>query len=219
MDQPVRVKICGITRLEDAVAAALAGADAVGFVFHPESPRYILPEDAAVIARAMPPFVTTVGVFVDSPPDQVKQTLSTAGLDVAQLHGAESVEYCAMFPRVIKAMRVKGPEAVDMLKEYTCVSAFLLDAYHPKAPGGTGESFDWKIAAKAAQTHRIILAGGLTPDNVQKAVAEVRPYAVDVSSGVEKTPGRKDLDKVREFIRRAKGGRATSGGPLTEGFC
>ena len=210
MNQPVRVKICGITRLADAVAAAEAGADAIGFVFHLASPRYIKPEDAGVIARALPPLLTTVGVFVDSPPDQVKQTLATAGLDVAQLHGAESAEYCAMFPRVIKAMRVKGPEVVNMLKEYSCVSAFLLDAYHPDAHGGTGESFDWKIAAKAARTHRIILAGGLTPDNVQKAVEEVRPYAVDVSSGVEKAPGIKDLDKVREFISRAKGGRATS---------
>ncbi len=204
MDQPVRVKICGITRLADAVAAAEAGADAVGFVFHSASPRYIKPENAGVIARALPPFLTTVRVFVDSPPDQVKQTLAAAGLDVAQLHGSESVEYCAMFPRVIKAMRVKGPEVVDMLKEYTSVSAFLLDAFHPDALGGTGESFDWKIAAKAAQTHRIILAGGLTPDNIAEAVGQVRPYAVDVASGVEKTPGIKDLDKVREFIRRAK---------------
>ena len=192
------------------MAAAEAGADAVGFVFHQASPRYIKPEDAGVIARALPPFLTTVGVFVDSPPDQVKQTLATAGLDVAQLHGAEGVEYCAMFPRVIKAMRVKGPETVDMLKQYSCVIAFLLDSFHPDALGGTGESFDWKIAAKAAQTYRIILAGGLTPDNVAEAVAEVRPYAVDVSSGVEKAPGSKDLDKVREFIRRAKGGKATS---------
>ena len=203
-DQTVRVKICGITQLEDAAVAAEAGADAVGFVFHRGSPRYIKPEDAGVIARALPPFLTTVGVFVDYPPDDVRQILATTGLDIAQLHGAESVEYCAMFPRVIKAMRVKGPEVVDELTKYPCVSAFLLDAYHPDALGGTGESFDWNIAQKAAQTHRIILAGGLTVDNIADAVEQVRPYGVDVSSGVEKSPGVKDHVKVREFIRRAK---------------
>ncbi len=205
MNGTVRVKICGITRLEDAVAAVDAGADALGFIFHRKSPRYIRPEDAGAIASALPPFVSTVGVFVDAGQDEVSATIRAAGLDVVQLHGDEDTSYCSMFPRVIKALRVKGPEVIERLSEYSCVSAFLLDTYHPDAHGGTGEVFDWDIAAKAVATHRIILAGGLTPDNIAEAVQKVRPYAVDVSSGVEAAPGYKDHAKVREFIKRAKG--------------
>ncbi len=201
----VRVKVCGITRLEDAVAAVDAGADAVGFIFHRESPRYIRPEDAGVIATALPPFVSTVGVFVDMEQMEVSRTMRTAGLDVAQLHGDEDASYCSMFPRVIKALRVRGPEVIQKMSEYSCVSAFLFDAYHPDVHGGTGEVFDWDIAARATATHRIILAGGLTPDNIAEAVQRVRPYAVDVSSGVEMAPGLKDHAKVREFIKRATG--------------
>jgi phosphoribosylanthranilate isomerase len=203
MDYTVKVKVCGITRLEDAVAAAEAGADAVGFIFHKESPRYISPEDAATIARTLPPFLTTVGVFVNYPKSEVRDILLQSGLDVAQLHGDEDPGYCSMFPRVIKALRIDGPHDIDKLKDYSCVSAFLLDAYHPDAHGGTGLSFDWDIAARVTQ--RIILAGGLTPDNVQKAVSQVLPYGVDVSSGVEEAPGIKDHDKIRRFIKNARG--------------
>ncbi|MCK4910947.1 MAG: phosphoribosylanthranilate isomerase [Thermodesulfovibrionales bacterium] len=207
MNNTVRVKVCGITRLEDAVAAVDAGADAVGFVFHRESLRYIRPEDAGAIASALPPFVSTVGVFVDVEHSEVSATLRAARLDVAQFHGDEDPSYCSMFPRVIKALRVSGPEVIERMSEYSCVSAFLLDAYSPDAHGGTGEVFDWDIAAHAVATHRIILAGGLTPDNIAEAVQRVRPYAVDVSSGVETAPGIKDHAKMREFISRAK--RAT----------
>ena len=206
MNSALRVKVCGITRLADAVAAVDAGADAVGFIFHRGSPRYIRPEDAGAIAAALPPFVSTVGVFVDVEHSEASGTMRVAGLDVAQFHGDEDASYCSMFPRVIKALRVKGPEVLERLSEYSCVSAFLLDAYSPDAHGGTGEVFDWLIAAKATATHRVILAGGLTPDNIAEAVQRVRPYAVDVSSGVETAPGLKDHALVREFIRRAKGG-------------
>lgn len=205
MNSALRVKVCGITRLEDAVAAVDAGADAVGFIFHRGSPRYIRPEDAGAIAAALPPFVSTVGVFVDVEHSEASATMRVAGLDVAQFHGDEDPSYCSMFPRVIKALRVRGPEVLERLSEYSCVSAFLLDAYSPDAHGGTGEVFDWSIAAKATATHRVILAGGLTPDNIAEAVQRVRPYAVDVSSGVETAPGLKDHALVREFIRRAKG--------------
>lgn len=208
---PVRVKICGITRLEDALAAARAGADAVGFVFHRQSPRYISPEDAGSIARALPPFLTTVGVFVDVPREEVSDTLHVAGLDVVQLHGGESPDYCLYFPRVIKALRVHDRTDIQGLTDYSCVSAFLLDARSEKAPGGTGELVDRDIAAEAATAHRIVLAGGLTPDNVADAVAQVRPYGVDVASGVESAPGIKDHGKIGLFIQRARAALGRTG--------
>ena len=201
---PVRVKVCGITRMEDATAAVEAGADALGFIFHKDSPRNISPTEAGAIVRALPPFVSTVGGFVNRVQEEVADFMKKAGLAVAQLHGDESPEFCTFFPRVIKAVRVRGAEDLAGLSSYTCVSAFLLDAYSSEAYGGTGRRLDWTLAEAAAKTKRIILAGGLDPGNVEEAVRTVRPYGVDVSSGVESSPGIKDHDLIREFVLRAK---------------
>lgn len=201
----VRVKICGITSLEDALMAVEAGADALGFVFHEQSPRHVTPEDAAGIIAGLPPFVQTVGLFVNRPLEFVNETAARCRLDLVQLHGDEPPEFCdAVERRVIKAFRVKDVTSLDPIKNYR-VAAHLLDAYSPKAYGGTGLTFNWDIAAVAKEFGPVILAGGLTPDNVREAVEVVTPYAVDVSGGVESAPGKKDVAKVREFIRLAKG--------------
>ena len=201
----VKVKICGITSLEDALTAVDAGADALGFVFYPQSPRHINPEQAADIIRKLPPFVQTVGLFVDEELSIVNATADQCGLDVIQLHGEESPEYCdSVRRRVIKAFRVKDITTLDSLLPYH-VSGCLLDAWTPAAHGGTGQTFNWEIAAEAVKRgHRIVLAGGLTPDNVAEAVRRVNPFAVDVSSGVESSPGRKDADKIKKFIIQAR---------------
>lgn len=200
----VKIKICGITNLEDALLAVDAGADALGFVFYKESPRHILAEQAAAIIRHLPPFVQTVGLFVNEALETVNETADLCGLDIIQLHGDESPEFCASVRRrVIKAIRVKDGTCLDSMKDYR-VAAFLLDAWSPSAFGGTGRTFNWEIAASAAKSKRIVLAGGLTPDNVADAVRQVRPYAVDVSSGVESEPGRKDLKKLQKFIEAAR---------------
>lgn len=201
----VRVKICGITNIEDALQAVEAGADALGFVFHEKSPRYVFPEQAAAIVKALPPFVQAVGLFVNAEPDFVNATLDQCRLDLAQLHGDEPPEYCDQVNRrVMKAFRVKDIESLDPIKNYR-VAGHLLDAWSPAAYGGTGLTFNWDIAKIAEKYGPVILAGGLTPDNVRQAVERVAPYAVDVSSGVEAAPGKKDPEKVREFIRQAKG--------------
>lgn len=207
----VKVKICGITNLEDALAAAEYGADALGFIFYEKSSRYITPADAIPIIKKLPPFITTVGVFVNEPVDKVKQVKGLTGIDIIQLHGDETPEMCgAIGNKVIKAFRIggKGQGARDKaileaIAHYPA-SAYLLDTHREGLPGGTGETFDWNLAVKAKRYGRIILAGGLTPDNVAEAVKKVRPFAVDVSSGVEKRPGKKDLNKVKKFIERAK---------------
>jgi phosphoribosylanthranilate isomerase len=200
----IKVKICGITNLEDALTAIDAGADALGFVFHPQSPRHVFPEQAAAIIRHLPPFVQTVGLFVNDPLDQVNATADLCGLDLVQLHGEEKPGYCdSVRRRVIKSFRVKDITSLEPMRDYR-VAAFLLDAWSPAAHGGTGRTFNWEIAACAAQSNCIILAGGLTPLNVAEAVRQVRPHAVDVSSGVESGPGKKDANKIREFIRLAK---------------
>jgi phosphoribosylanthranilate isomerase len=201
----VHVKICGITSVEDAQAAVEAGADALGFVFYPPSPRYVTPEQAGQIIRGLPPFVTTVGLFVDVPLDMVNGIAARCGLDRVQLHGREAPEFCRQVKQpVIKAFRIKDAESLAPLSHYS-VSAYLLDAYVEGAlPGGTGASFSWELAARAKPHGPVILAGGLTPQNVDVAIAQIRPYGVDVSSGVERAPGIKDHQKVREFIARAK---------------
>ena len=200
----VRVKICGITNLEDALVAVEAGADALGFVFFRGSPRYISPEQAAAIIRCLPPFVQTVGLFVNEEPATVNSTADRCGLDLVQLHGEESPDYCvAVKRRVIKALRVKDASTLDVMPNYH-VAACLLDAWSPAAHGGTGTTFNWEIAARAAASHTIILAGGLTPENVAGAVATVKPYAVDVSSGVESAPGKKNNKKLVDFIQAAR---------------
>lgn len=200
----MRVKICGITNLEDAETAVEAGADALGFVFCADSPRNVTPEQAESIIRRLPPFVQMVGLFVNAPLDTVNQMADSCGLDIVQLHGEESPEFCAAVRRrTIKAFRVQGAASLDLLQHYPD-STCLLDAWSPDAHGGTGHTFNWDLAADVAARRRVILAGGLTPQNVAEAVRRVRPYAVDVSSGVEAAKGKKDRELAREFIRTAK---------------
>lgn len=183
--------------------AVEAGADALGFVFAP-SPRRVTVEQVREIIRHLPPFITKVGVFVDSPLKAVEQALACCGLDLAQLHGEESPECCqALFPRVIKSFRVKDGGFLERLPDYRA-AAYLLEGHSEKGYGGTGTGFDWALALKAKEHGRIILSGGLTPANVGEAVRWVGPYGVDVSSGVEASPGRKDPEKVRAFICAAR---------------
>ncbi|RKO66844.1 phosphoribosylanthranilate isomerase [Desulfofundulus salinus] len=202
----VRVKICGITDISSALAAAEAGADALGFVFAP-SPRRITPSQACRICRELPPFITRVGVFVDAPLEEVRAVAEYCGLDAIQLHGSESPDYCrALGRRVIKAFRVGDEIDPVELSRYPA-DAILLDTFVAGQKGGTGQPFDWQLAAGLKLSRPLILAGGLTPENVGRAVAIVQPYGVDVSSGVEKDgqPGKKDPDKIRRFIAAAKG--------------
>ncbi len=200
----VRVKICGITSPGDARHAADCGADAVGLVFFAGSPRCVTPERAREIIGSLPPFVTPVGLFVNEKPETIRQIIDFSGIDMVQLHGDEPPAACHYPPhRVIKALRVKDPTSLEGVGIYP-VSALLLDAWVPDAFGGTGRTFNWVLAAEVAREHRVVLAGGLTPENVAAAVASVRPFAVDVSSGVESTPGCKDPLKVAAFIRNAK---------------
>lgn len=200
----IRIKICGITNEEDALTAIEFGADAIGFVFHHKSPRVVTPETAKTIISRVPPFVTTVGVFVDEDRMKVEKIAQDTGLDIIQLHGSEPPEACHMSKKVIKAIRVKELTDLEPLKRYQ-VSAFLLDTYSPHAIGGTGLIFNWDIAVEAKKFGRIILAGGLTPDNVAEAVQWVQPYGIDVSTGVEgDRKGKKDRDKLKIFIETAK---------------
>ena len=199
-----KVKICGITSLGDALMAVEAGADALGFVFFEKSPRYLGPQAAAEIIAQLPPFVQVVGLFVNAELDFVNRTADSCGLDIVQLHGDESPAYCKLVRRrVMKAFRVRGMESLTAMADYR-VAAYLLDAYSPNAYGGTGARFDWDCAITAKGRGPIVLAGGLDAENVASAVAKVAPYAVDVSSGVESAPGRKDAEKVRRFIQEAK---------------
>ena len=199
----IKVKVCGITNAEDALAAVELGADALGFVFAP-SPRQVTRQQVADIVAKLPPFVCKVGVFADSSLQEVAETLQSCGLDLAQLHGSETPGFCqALFPRVIKAFRVKDESVLDLLPRYKA-SAYLLDSYHEALKGGTGQSFNWEIARKARRYGRIVLSGGLTPENVRQAITEVQPFAIDVSSGVESRPGVKDHAKLRAFLEAAK---------------
>jgi phosphoribosylanthranilate isomerase len=200
----MKVKICGITNSEDALYAAGCGADALGFIFYPDSPRCITPDRAASIISQLPPFITTVGVFVDEDPDRITETMNITGIKTVQLHGSESPDTCGLWPSVIKAFRIREMSDLNLLRQYPCASAYLLDTYSEKELGGTGRVFNWDIAAEAKKLGRIIVAGGLTPDNVAEAVRHAGPYAVDVAGGVEAAKGKKDFKKVREFIERAK---------------
>lgn len=196
-----RVKICGITRVEDALAAIAAGADALGFVFHAASPRAVTPEQAAAIIAALPPFVTTVGLFVDAPFAVINATLAVAPLDLLQFHGDEPEADCARHGRPwIKALRVQpGQDVAATMAAWPGARAILLDAWHPDLAGGTGLRFDWRqVPADARQP--VILAGGLTPDNVAEAIRQTRPYAVDVSGGVEQAKGLKDATRIQAFM-------------------
>jgi phosphoribosylanthranilate isomerase len=196
-----RVKICGITREADAQAAVEHGADALGFVFYPPSPRCVAIDTAARIVHSLPPFVTTVALFVDATTAQIAEVVDRVGVDLLQFHGAEGPAACQGHRRPwIRAVRMRGD--VDLAAEAAAfhgARGLLLDAYRPGVPGGTGERFDWdRIPQDMAS--RIILAGGLTADNVGQAVREVRPYAVDVSGGVECAKGIKDASKIKRFI-------------------
>jgi phosphoribosylanthranilate isomerase len=210
MDQveQLKIKICGLTNLEDALAAAEAGADAVGFVFYQKSPRYIDSSAVRAIVRALPPFVLPVGVFVNESVETVRDTMDTCGLALAQLHGDESSAYCEQVGRpVLKALRVKDRISALSVAEYqgrAGVRGFVLDACSDQAYGGTGLLADWNVAAALAKTCQILLAGGLTPENVADAVTAVRPYGVDVSSGVESSPGKKDHGRLRAFVQAAR---------------
>jgi len=201
----VVVKICGITNLEDALAAVGFGADALGFVFHETSPRSVSIENAARISQKLPPHIVKVGVFVDAPEETVLRAIAACGLNVLQFHGGESPEYCCQFGLMsVKAFRMRDAASLEELPRYP-TDAWLLDSYVEDKPGGTGKKFNWELAREAQRLGRpIFLAGGLTHENVADAVRLVKPYAVDVSSGVEASPGKKDLKKLKAFIEAAK---------------
>jgi phosphoribosylanthranilate isomerase len=199
-----RVKICGITNIEDAVAASEYGADAIGFVFQPKSPRAITPETAKNIVSALPPFITTIGVFVNEDKREIEKITSYVGLNIVQLHGNEPPDACQLNRKVIKAIRVKDLTDLEPLKRYN-VSAFLLDTYSPHTMGGTGQIFNWDIAVEAKKFGRIILAGGLNHENIEEAIKWVRPYGIDVATGVESNKkGEKDHKKLKLFIEKAR---------------
>lgn len=207
----MRVKICGITSVEDARLAVDAGADALGLVFYPPSPRNVTPQQAAEIARAVSPFAVLTGLFVDAHPEQVEAVLEQVPLNLLQFHGSENAPYCRQFHRpYIKALRMKPElDPVEAMAAFPDARGILLDAYRKGVPGGTGDTFDWQ-RVPADSGRQIILAGGLNPGNVAQAIAVASPHAVDVSGGVEASPGRKDAAKVHEFIRAARAAQSGS---------
>jgi phosphoribosylanthranilate isomerase len=202
----IRVKVCGITTLADALLCAEAGADALGFIFVEDTPRHVTPGTAAAIVRALPPFVTPVGVFWDHAPGHVKAVAEACGLRALQFHGAEAPEDLEGYGlAVIKTIRVSGAADLGAIERYRGrVAAVLLDSAARWSEGEPRQPIEWTLAREAAAGGPVILSAGLTPDNVARAIAVARPYAVDVNSGVEARPGRKDPDKVRRFIAAAR---------------
>jgi phosphoribosylanthranilate isomerase len=204
----MKIKICGITNTEDAGVAVAAGADALGFVMYRKSPRWVEPTEARSIIAGLPPFVFPVGVFVNEEAERVRALMDECGFALAQLHGDESALYCQNLGRpALKALRLKDRGTFLALAEFqgrANVRGVLIDAFSDQAYGGTGQTVDWTLAQEAARLIPIILAGGLTPTNVSEAIAQVRPYGVDVSSGVEQSPGKKDPNKVKAFIQAAR---------------
>ena len=204
----VKVKICGITNAEDAAVAVEAGADAVGFVFHKQSPRCAEAAVVRAIVKTLPPFVLPIGVFVNEDSKVVRDVMDGCGLVLAQLHGDETAAYCEALGRpVLKAIRLKDRRSFLALAEFqgrAGVRGFLLDAFSPEAYGGTGLVADWSLAAEAVSAATILLAGGLTPENVSQAINRVHPYGVDVSSGVEASPGKKHHEKMRAFVQAVR---------------
>jgi len=204
----MKIKICGITNADDAAIAREAGADALGFVMYRKSPRFVEPAVVKAIVAGLSPFVLPIGVFVNEEPERVRALMDDCGLALAQLHGDESALYCQQLGRpVLKALRLKDRGTFLALAEFqgrANVRGFLIDAFSDHAYGGTGQTVDWTLAQEAARSMPIILAGGLSPMNVAEAIARVRPYGVDVSSGVEQSPGKKDPDKVKAFIQAAR---------------
>jgi phosphoribosylanthranilate isomerase len=205
-----RVKICGFTRVEDAVAAAQLGVDAIGLVFYPPSPRHVTISQAVQIVKALPAFATVVGLFVDAPEAQIIEVLRQVSLDCLQFHGDEPPEACALYgKRYIKAVRVQAHTDITALAAaYQDSAGLLLDAYHPDSKGGTGQTFDWTLMPQQCALP-IILAGGLLPDNAKAAIQQFRPYALDVSSGVEATKGVKDHTKIAAFLKAVNEGDRT----------
>ena len=200
-----RIKICGITREQDALAAAAAGADAIGLVFYAPSPRAVDPAQAARIVAALPPFVTTVGLFVDAEPAAVRAVLAEVPLDLLQFHGEESDAYCRQFGRpYLKAVRVRSADQLrDVAAQWPGAAGILLDSYKPGVPGGTGEVFDWRLVPRERDWN-LVLAGGLAAGNVRQAIDEMQPWAVDVSGGVEAANGIKDVAKINAFVQEVK---------------
>lgn len=204
------VKICGITRREDAQAAVAAGADALGFMFYEPSKRHITPENAARMIAEIPVAVERVGVFVNADEATIRQAVEISGINVIQFHGDEVPEFCERFRplKIWKAFRMENADSLRMLPQFDQADAWLLDSYVKGVHGGTGETFNWDLAIEAKALGRpVILAGGLVAENVGDAVRQVQPYGIDVSSGVESRPGIKDEDKIRAFIQAAKGAR------------
>ena len=197
-----RVKICGITRIEDALEAVKQGADAIGLVFYPPSPRHVTPELAAEIVKKIPAFVSVVGLFVDADPAEIERTLTMVHLDVLQFHGAETPAQCRQFSKpYMKAVRVKSDtNLVQCAADYADAKALLLDAFAEGVPGGTGQVFDWTLIPQNLALP-VVLAGGLNAENVGQAISHVKPYAVDVSGGVEASKGIKDAAKIAAFMR------------------
>ena len=200
-----RVKICGITSVADGLTAAEAGADLIGLMFYDRSPRHITLATAAEISQALPPFVLRAGVFVNPTEEVVMRAIAECNLNLLQFHGDEPSDFCTQFGLMsLKAVRVRDAASIEQLGDFQ-TDAFLLDAHSKSGLGGTGEKFNWDLAIVAQKFNKpIFLAGGLTPENVAEAVRRVRPFGVDVSSGVESVPGKKDADKVRAFIQAAK---------------
>ena len=200
----MKVKICGITNQEDASAAVEHGVDALGFIFA-KSPRQIEPEKARAIIRSLPPLVTAVGVFVNEDPTRVREIVDFCGLNLIQFHGDESPDMCSEFmPRSLKAFQIKDEASLERIKPYNGrVRAFLFDTYSKEKRGGTGKTFDWGLAVKGKELGMpVILSGGLSPTNIKEAILKVRPYAVDVNSGIEISPGKKDHGLMRQLMER-----------------
>ena len=202
----IKVKICGMTQLKDALFAVEQGVDAVGFIFYKKSPRAVTMKTVREIITKLPPLVDTVGVFVNESAERLNKIADYCGLDLVQLHGEESPAFCRkIHRRVIKAFRIKDLQSIKQLEKFP-VSGFLLDTFSDDLHGGTGKNFDWNLALPAKKMGPVILAGGLTPHNILQAVRQVHPYGVDVCSGVEKSPGIKDLGKVRAFLKNIRSG-------------
>ena len=203
----LRVKICGMTRLDDALSACELGADAVGFIFYEKSPRSITMKEAAAISRQLPEHVARVGVFVNTPIESIQEHVKAVGLHAIQFHGEYSLSEMAQFEKAqaIAVARVSETfEVAELARFENCATAILLDTHKRGVYGGTGETFDWQTAVAAKAYGRIILAGGLTPENIREAVETVMPYAVDVSSGVEASPGKKDHNKLQQLFQQLK---------------
>lgn len=202
---PTRIKICGITRPEDGLAAARAGADAIGLVFEVRSPRFVDAEQARAVVQALPPFMKVVGLFVNAPAEQVRELTGRVALDLIQFHGDEPADFCRVFSRpYLKAIPMReGIDVRSAVGRYPDAAGILLDTHHAQLAGGTGERFNWaRIPADLGKP--LVLAGGLTPDTVGAAVRQVRPYAVDVSSGVEQAKGIKDAGKIAAFVEAVR---------------